>query len=767
MDGQNSFPAGVNDFEYPGEGSYDVFETVREGGAYRRFRSDACTVNTETEVTLVDANFDSPIIKEKPKLGQLASTAISANDITSSILYTAGLTALHADIYAPFCLVLVEVVLYLFRKIYVEVVTALPLNGGSYTALLNTNGKKLAAFAGCLSFLSYVATAVVSVGTGVDYLRQLLIDSCSYNLSTTPFAIFLLLLFMVLSLLGLRESAVTATVIFLFHMVTLVVLIVCSVYWAFCDHWSLLGINYSVWPTNGVASKLIFGYSSGMLGITGFESSANFVEEQQKGVFSKTLRNMWYIVAIMNPLVSVLSFAVLPKAIVTGEESSTFLLYQMAKSVGSRVGGNWLAYLVGVDGFLVLNGAVLTAFVGVQGLLKRMGQDSLLPKIFLNENRWTHTPHIIIITFCLLCCCLYLMTNGNVDAMGNVYAISFLSVMFLFGFANLLLKYGRSLIRREEKANVVVVFIAMGMMLFAWIGNVVKDPTVLLYFLTYFGPIYILALSMFYRVMTLKALINYLEDPYDPDEKTFRSRVRKFLIRVFQNIIMEPVAFLSRDCDLRVLNKVAIYCQKYESTHILKIVHIFESRDRIPHNLLYNIKVLDYCYSYLRLDVVLIHGKFSPEMVQKVSKILKVPTNRMMLGCPAENFPYDLSELGGMRIIVGKHQRNYHYLLEVLKSKVGNETLSKMNIREFQNTLSNLSTGNSRQFPSLVRAFYTLPSVAASNRPSEESCSSDPKGRFQVNVLDDSHLSTQNMIKDQDSKLTLMVHQDFQSHDQE
>ncbi len=29
-----------------------------------------------------------------------------------------------------------------------------------------------------------------------------------------------------------------------------------------------------------------------MLGITGFETSANFIEEQEPGVYAKTLRNM-------------------------------------------------------------------------------------------------------------------------------------------------------------------------------------------------------------------------------------------------------------------------------------------------------------------------------------------------------------------------------------------------------------------------------------------------------------------------------------------
>ena len=38
---------------------------------------------------------------------------------------------------------------------------------------------------------------------------------------------------------------------------------------------------------------LFFGFSTAMLGVSGFETSANFVEEKKSGVFPKTLRNMW------------------------------------------------------------------------------------------------------------------------------------------------------------------------------------------------------------------------------------------------------------------------------------------------------------------------------------------------------------------------------------------------------------------------------------------------------------------------------------------
>jgi amino acid transporter len=69
-----------------------------------------------------------------------------------------GICCAQAGPMGPICLAIIGVILYAFRAIYGEVVTAMPVNGGSYNALLNTTTKPIAATAACLSFLSYLAT---------------------------------------------------------------------------------------------------------------------------------------------------------------------------------------------------------------------------------------------------------------------------------------------------------------------------------------------------------------------------------------------------------------------------------------------------------------------------------------------------------------------------------------------------------------------------------------------------------------------------------
>lgn len=154
------------------------------------------------------------------KLSEWYATAICGNDITSSCLYVSALAIVAAGQYAWVALLMVAVVLFLFRKIYGEVVGALPLNGGAYNVLLNTTTKSNASVAACLTILSYMATAVISSSEAMHYLHHIL---PYFNVNIATFV--LLLMFLGLTILGISESAVVALVIFIFHLATMGLLI--------------------------------------------------------------------------------------------------------------------------------------------------------------------------------------------------------------------------------------------------------------------------------------------------------------------------------------------------------------------------------------------------------------------------------------------------------------------------------------------------------------------------------------------------------------
>ena len=191
-----------------------------------------------------------------------------------------------------------------------------------------------------------------------------------------------------------------------------------------------------------------------MLGISGFESSANFVENQMPGVFRKTLRNMWLAVTIINPLVAILAILVLPKLIIV-QNQEALLSY-----LGFSTGGKWLSILISLDAFLVLSGAVLTSYVGVEGLMKRMALDRILPQFTLKTNK-AGSSYRLLILFFLLCLSVLFATRGKLGALAGVYTISFLSVMAYFGVGNFLLKMKRSGLPRPVYASPIAVTIAI------------------------------------------------------------------------------------------------------------------------------------------------------------------------------------------------------------------------------------------------------------------------------------------------------------------
>ncbi|MBS7253850.1 APC family permease [Flavobacterium branchiicola] len=573
------------------------------------------------------------------KLNQLQATAICGNDISSSCLYVSALTILYAGQYAWISLLIVAVVLYLFRKIYGEVVGAIPLNGGAYNVLLNTSTKRLASLAATLTVLSYMATAVISASEGMHYLHGIF-----EGLNVTIATVLVLILFTFLAILGIGESAFVAVIIFVTHIATLSLLVLASLWFVLNNGLDTFHLNWQTPIAYGsIKTALFLGFSAAMLGISGFESSANFVEEQEPGVFPKTLRNMWGLVSFFNPVIAILLISIIPLTQV-GENKESLLAF-----LGETTGGSWLAWLISIDAVLVLCGAVLTSFVGVSGLLNRMTLDRILPNYFLKQNkRGSH--YRIVISFLILCISVLFATNGHLESLAGVYTFSFLAVMALFGIGNLLLKFKRRKLPRPERARGISVVIAVLFIIAAFIGNMKLNIASFYTFLQYMVPSLIFVGIMLNRVMLIKLLIDALEYFYQP--------LRRMVIvsnRYLQNLSVkinsQEFVFFTKGDDIAILNKVLQYVEGNETTKKLKIVHVtndFVNSEAIRRDL----EVLDRAYDDLSIEYLEIKGVFGPEIIDELSQKWNIPKNFMFIGSPGNKFSYRVSDLGGVRLIM-------------------------------------------------------------------------------------------------------------------
>jgi amino acid transporter len=573
------------------------------------------------------------------KLNQLEATAICGNDISSSCLYVSALAIVYAGQYAWISLLMVAIVLFFFRRIYGEVVGALPLNGGAYNALLNTTKKSTASLAAALTVLSYMATAVISASEAVKYAHSIWTE-----IPVIPTTIGLLLLFMGLVIIGIGESSKVAVGIFIFHLMSLVLLCGFSMLFLFQNGFETLIANFSMPVKGGVVTALFLGFSAAMLGISGFESSANYVEEQQAGVFAKTLRNMWIVVTVFNPLIAFLALAIIPMQTVVENQESLLSL------MGSTSSGAWLTYLIGIDAALVLSGAVLTSFVGVGGLMQRMALDRILPKLLLKRNQKGST-YLIPLMFFILCTSILMVTAGNLAKLAGVYTIAFLSVMALFGIGNVLLKINRKRLPRPERASWAGVIIAIGAIIAAIFGNIYLNPAYLAIFIEYLIPTLIVVFFMLFREQLYIAFLQVLDYIFPDKGKLFQKlniKTKRALIEIKQ----QQFVFFTNHDNVAVLNRVMRYIEVNETTRKIKIVAVLNKGESVVKNLKEDVHVLDRAYPNIDIDFIEEPGVFGPEKIQELSKRWGIPTNFMFIGSPGDKFPYRIEELGEVRLII-------------------------------------------------------------------------------------------------------------------
>lgn len=307
--------------------------------------------------------------EKKNMLGEWSATALCGNDLLSSCLYTIGLVTQKAGKAAPLSFIFVSLVLYLIKNVYAMAVLSFPQNGGSYNVLAHVAPRPLAVLAATLSIISYIATCVVSAVSACDYLSKV-IDMNSPVLAS----VLLLLFFAALVLTGLKESSSIALGIFLVHGITLLVLAVSCFAVATSQGFSVLWLNIDQpYPkitmagsemSSSLGIALFLGFSSAMLGVSGYETTAQCIEHLHSETFIKCLWNLWVGVTVINPLLSFLAISILPIPEINA--NSDTVLSRMAMVSGEWIfgEGSSMAQLftdwMSLEAFCVLSGGMLS-----------------------------------------------------------------------------------------------------------------------------------------------------------------------------------------------------------------------------------------------------------------------------------------------------------------------------------------------------------------------------------------------------------------------
>lgn len=580
-------------------------------------------------------------MKKHIELDEFSSTAIAGNDILSSCLYVCGIAVLFAGVWAPVVFVAIAAVLYLYKHVYTEVVEALPLNGGAYNCLLNATTKPLAAVAGVMTTLSYVATSVISAKTASEYVHTVW-----QTVPVIPTTIGILVFFAILVIVGVRDSARVAKAIFLFHIFALTLFISLGFLSMASSGFGFLLESFDrtreLFAQEGTLKMMFLAFAASLLGVSGFESSANFVEEQKSGVFRRTLSNMLFGVLIFNPLLTLIVLYSLDLGSIV-----MFKDFVLAESA-VQFGGMGLKYLIVADAFLVLSGAVLASFVGASGLLYRMTLDHCLPSTLLLpklRSRNQNTTRIIL-GFCFLCISILFLTKGNLLSLAGVYTISFLGVMSLFGIGNMVLRKNRPDLKRPYKGPFVFSILAVLATLFGIVGNMLIDPHNVVYFLTYFIPALFLVLGMIYRDYILSWLVSafnwfpWLDRKIEP---------------WFQHVIRPKIILFAHHP--HKLYKSLEYIRKNETSRNITVVFCKEKGEE-SGVLVKKMKHYIDCFAeanvFENLNINLVVEEelpFGPDAVKAYANRYHIQRNNIFIGSIHDEHDFTFEQLGGVRII--------------------------------------------------------------------------------------------------------------------
>ena len=381
--------------------------------------------------------------KENGDLNWVIAAGIVGADIGTSVFYGTGILFPIVGYLAPFFILTACLAMWIFKRTYEEGLAMSPYNGGAYSMILRSLGRRMAVVAGALTVVSYLATAAVSSLSGSYYFSSLFSEGLS--VAQVVYVSFIpIILFGLLNIRGIKEPAKIVTGIAIIHFSLLMIISIWSlIYLVF--NWSEVDFskffNFFNYPKEITFATLAYGFAASFLGITGFESAAQIVETLERPVLltvRKLYRAVIILVSATAPVVSILCLIIL-----TPDEVSTNLNYLLS-GLSKKIGGSFLLFLIVVDATLTLFAATNTAFVGFIGLATTMAKHGNLPQIFL--KRINHIlPQcegypVIVFMMMIVVMMMSSFVAGAVEITAKVYEIAFLGVMVSFAVGVILLR---------------------------------------------------------------------------------------------------------------------------------------------------------------------------------------------------------------------------------------------------------------------------------------------------------------------------------------
>jgi amino acid transporter len=401
-------------------------------------------------------------------LGWFLCWAVVFADIGTSIYYVPGILHGQFGTRSTLFVGMTLVVFMLLAVKYAEVAWRYPEGGG----VVNVASRALHPFAGllggCFIIVDYYLTVALSALSGVYYLS---VVAPALYAAAVPLTLLALILLGTLNALGIKESARVSAIVAVFAGGGQLLLVLTTAAFlgpaGIVDSFKALGRGPALTPVT-----IAVGFGAAFLAFSGLETITQLapaMREVRRQIASRAMMAVVVTMAITSPLLTLWSTTLLAD----GADPNQFM-----SLLGAHVSGQALASYVAVTGSLLLIFASNTAVIGAYHVFIALSRMGFLPRVLERRNRWRRTPHWAILLAVSVPLVLVVVSNGQADFLGDLYAFGLLGAFIVTNVALDVVRWHDASMRQAPLGRTILWlgFITTALVTAGWLINLVAKP---------------------------------------------------------------------------------------------------------------------------------------------------------------------------------------------------------------------------------------------------------------------------------------------------
>jgi len=365
---------------------------------------------------LNSSQYDHELIPKWKALALLSADALSSIAYATEeiIIPLTLLGVVGATVWSLPIAIAILILMIIVGLSYRQTITSYPNGGGAYIVAKENLGILPGLTAGAALLIDYTLTVAVSVSAGVENLVSAFPSLASIQVFT---AVWIVLLLMVLSLRGIKDSATVfafPTYFFIFSIFTLILV-------GFINGPADTNIHpHSVLlenlPEIGII-MILKAFSSGCTALTGIEAISNGIPLFRKPQSKNANMTLFWMIFILGSMFAGITYLVNSYDI--QHQQGVTLLSSLNKAI---FGQSVLFYAIQVSVFLILFMAASTAYADFPRLTSLLAKDRYAPRQLANMgDRLVFSNGIIGLSVGAIC--LIIFFKGRTHALIPLYAV--------------------------------------------------------------------------------------------------------------------------------------------------------------------------------------------------------------------------------------------------------------------------------------------------------------------------------------------------------